>query len=111
MATPTFVVNGTITCYGVIADWQRQAKRVNSDGTITYQPYALHTWDIEQMEIATFLLLQAQQGQRLTSLATTDIDDRNNGATYTSAEMGIISGQQTGRRAVNVHIEYRVDIT
>jgi hypothetical protein len=110
MATPTFVVNTTIACYGVFAGWQRVQKR-RTPGGITWQNYALHTWDISQMEMSVFLSLLALQGQRLTSLATTAIGDVNNGATYTSAEITTLSGAQTGRRAVDVRIEFRVDIS
>lgn len=108
MAAPVYVVNGSITCYGVLADWERVPKRTNSDGTVEYQPYARHIWDIPQMEMSTFLSLRAQQGKRLTSLATTDIDDRANGTTYTSVEMGLVNCRQTGRRAVGVTVEFRV---
>lgn len=111
MATPTFVVNGSITCYGVLADWERIPRRTNSDGTIDYQPYARHIWEVGQMEMATFEALEVLQGMRLTSLATNDIDDRNEAATYTSAEMGIVNCQQVGRRAVGVRVEFRVDVT
>ena len=111
MATPTFVVNGTITAYGVKAEWQRVPKRQNSDGTVTWQNYAVHTWDVPQMEMDTYLSLLAQSGKRLTSLATTNIDDVNNGATYTAVELAVVNAQQIGRRAVGIRCEFRVDIT
>jgi hypothetical protein len=63
------------------------------------------------MEMDTYEALEAQQGKRLTSLATNDIDDRNEAATYVNAEIGIVSCQQIGRRATGVHIEFRVDVT
>lgn len=108
MTTPTFVINSTITAHGVVANWQRVVKRQNADGTTTYQPYWLHTWDIAQMEMTTFLGLQALQGQALTSLATTTVTDRNNAATYTSVTMSLVSGQHTGRRVTGVRLEFRV---
>lgn len=109
MATPTFVVNGSITCYGVTAEWQRQARRRNGDGSITWQEMASHTWDIPQMEMSTFLSLQALAGSTLSSLATTAITDRNNGATYTTAEIvSVVNASQVGRRAVGVRVEFRV---
>lgn len=111
MAAPAYVVNGSITVYGVIADWERPVKRTNSDGTMTYQPYARHTWDVPQMAMSTYEALEALQGTRLTSLATNDIDDRNEAATYTSVEMGLVNCQQVGRRAVGVTVEFRVDVS
>lgn len=110
MTTPVYTVNSSITCYGVRAGWQRVEKRRNSDGTTDFQPWALHTWDIAQMEMTTFESLRALQGAALASLATNDIIDRNDNATYTSAVLGLVNGQQIGRRAVNVRLEFRVDV-
>lgn len=110
MATPTFVINGSITCYGVTAEWQRQAKRRNGDGTVNYQSYLLHTWEVPQMEMSIFLSLQALSGSTLTSLATTSLSDRNNGATYTSAALGLVNCQQLGRRATGVRLEFWVKV-
>lgn len=111
MATPTFIINGSITCYGVTADWQRQVKRRNGDGTTAFQPFALHIWDIPQMEMSTFVALQTLGGAILSSLATCDIDDRNNGATYTDAEIvSVINTAQIGRRATGVRVEFRVGV-
>jgi hypothetical protein len=112
VATPTFVINSSITFFGVKAEWQRVIKRKNADGSITYQPYALHTWTIPQMEMATFLSLQALSGHRLTSLETSDIDDRNNGATYTNAEIvEMVNTSQVGRRATGCRVVFRVDVS
>lgn len=111
MATPTFVINGTITFHGVVASWERVPKRKNSDGSIDYQPYALHTWQIAQAEMDSYLSLLAQSGHRLTSLATTNINDVNNGATYTSVELSVVNCQQVGRRAVGIRCEFRVDVS
>ena len=111
MTTPTFVVNGSITAYGVQANWQRVEKRRNDDGTIDYQDYYLHTWDIQQAEMSTFLALQALSGKSLTSLATTDVTDRNEAATYSAGvEMGVVNCQQIGRRATGIRAEFRVKI-
>lgn len=111
MATPTFVLNGSITFHGVSANWQRVVKRQNDDSTIEYQPYALHIWDIPQAEMDSYLSLLAQAGKRLTSLATTNISDRNNGATYTSVEVGIVNCQHVGRRAVGIRAEFKIDVS
>jgi hypothetical protein len=111
MATPVFTINGSISFYGVKAEWQRVIKRKNADGSITYQPYALHTWTIPQMEVSTFLSLQALSGQRLTSLATTNINDVNNGATYSSVELSVVNCTQVGRRATGITASFRVDVS
>lgn len=108
MTTPTYAVNG-ITCHGVTTTWESVVKRQNADGTLELQPYVRHTWDIPQMEMSTFLSLQALQGTVLDSLATNDPFDRNSAVTYSgSVDMALISGQHVGRRAVGVRVEFRV---
>lgn len=109
MSTPTFSINSGASIPGVQANWQRVEKRRTLAG-IEYQAYALHTWEIAQMEMTTFETLRAARGTVLSSLATTAIADVNNGATYTNAEITVVSGSQTGRRATGVRVEFRVKI-
>ena len=111
MATPVFTINGSITFHGVTADWQRVAKRRNADGSIDWQPYALHMWSIEQAEMSSYLSLLAQSGKRLTSLATNDFLDANEAATYTSAEVGVVNAGQIGRRSVSCRVVFRADVS
>lgn len=112
MALPTYSINGSITFYGVQSEWQRVAKRRNANGSVTWQNYAMNTWLIAQMEVSTFLSLQALSGHRLTSLATNDIEDVNTGITYISAEIvEVVNAAQIGRRATSVRCVMRVDIT
>jgi hypothetical protein len=62
--------------------------------------------------MSTFLALNLQQGQQLTSLATTTLADVNNGATYTSAEIvEMVNCAQVGRRATNLRVVFRVDVS
>ncbi len=96
---------------GVFADWRRAIKRVNSDGTIDYQPWAFHTWRLEKMTAAVFEELQLLQGSTLASLLTNNINARNSSATYTNAVMGLVNGQHQGTRVLNVNIEFRVDVS
>ena len=110
MAAPTYVVNST-TFYGVKANWQQVIKRKNCDGSIDYQPYALHTWDISTAEMASFLALNLVQGQSLTSLQTVDIDDSDAGATYTDVELTeIVNTAQVGMRATGLRVVFRVSV-
>ena len=110
MAIPAYSINGT-TFYGVNSEWQRVMKRRGPDG-ITYQPYAMNILSIPQMEMATFLILQALSGQRLASLGTNDIDDVGTGITYTSAEIvEAVNTAQIGRRATGCRLSVRVDVS
>lgn len=111
MTTPTYTVNGSITLYGVRSDWQRLPKRTNNDGTVTYQEWAINTWDVPQATMANYEALRALQGAALASLATNDIDDRNEAATYSDGvEVGLVNAAQTGRRAVGLRVEFRVKV-
>ena len=110
MAIPTYSVNG-ITLYGVTSSWERVIKRRTPAG-ITFQPYAMNNLSISQMEISTFLILQALSGRRLSSLGTNDIDDVGTGITYTSAEIvEAVNTAQIGRRATGCRISIRVDVS
>lgn len=105
-----FSVNGGDLVHGVKANWQRLAIRKRDDGTLDLHPWARHTWDIASMDMATYLALQALHGQALTSLVTTDIDNRNVEKTYTSAILESVRGQQVGRRMTGVRVEFRVKV-
>lgn len=107
MATPTFSINGT-SVDGVKAVWRRLPKRQLDTGAIEYQDFLEHTWDVGIMPMSTFLTIQLLKGQVLSSVATTDIDDLNNGATYTTAELGMVSCKHEGLFAKNVRLEFRI---
>ncbi len=96
---------------GVFAQWRRAIKRRRADGVIEYQPHAIHTWQIPQMSVADFLVMQSLQGQALTELRTNGIDFRNNLGIYTSAVMRLVNGRQQGTRMLDVNIEFRVDVS
>jgi hypothetical protein len=112
MTTPVYQVNGSITLYGVRSDWQRIVRRANSDGTVTYQDYAINTWDVPQALMTSFEALRALQGAALASLATNDPVDRNEAATYSDGvEVSLVNCAQIGRRATSIRIEVKVKIT
>jgi hypothetical protein len=109
---PYFAVNGLRMPGGVVANWQRQVKRTNTDGTVEWQSWAIHTWEMTWLDMASFLVLQGVQGQVLSSLATTDIDNRNSLGFYTAAEViSAVNTRQTGLRAGGVRIEFRVGVS
>lgn len=111
MAAPVYQINGSISVYGVNSSWQRVPKRINADGSTEWQPYLLNVWEIASMEESTFQSLRALQGAALTSLSTNTPTDRNVGITYSSGvDLGLVNGQQVGRRMTGVTLEFRVDI-
>lgn len=107
MAIPVFQINGT-TIHGVTANWQRVIKRETPEG-IVYQDWLIHTWDIEQQGMTAALVIQALAGNDISSLATTDVDDRANGATYTNVEMiSMANYTHVGKRATSLRVEFRI---
>lgn len=109
----TYAINAGTTIPGIQANWPpRSIKRKNNDGSIEYQSYTVHTWELAQIDMDTFLALAALQGKVLTSLQTTDIEDPNLEATYTGAELvSVIGGQQVGRRVTGVRCTFRIDVS
>ncbi len=111
MTTPIYRVNGSITFHGVRSDWSRIPKRTKADGTIEHLDYRLNVWDIAQAEMSAYEALRALQGRALESLATNDPGDRNEAATYSDVEVGLVNCVQIGRRATSIHIEFKVKVS
>jgi hypothetical protein len=104
-------VNEGAEVHGVRANWQRVPKRKRADGVIEHYPYAFHTWDIPEMDMTTHLALSALKGRVLSSLTTTNINNRNSLATYTGAEMvSMVNGKQQGLMMNGVQIQFKVDV-
>ena len=110
MTTPTFSINGGSAIPGVTAKWEVLPKRVRLNGVADFQAMYRHSWDIPQMTVSQYETLQALSGQPLTSLATTQYSDFNDAATYTTAEMGLVTGYQIGQRMTGIRIEFRVKL-
>ncbi|GIK36573.1 MAG: hypothetical protein BroJett011_04060 [Chloroflexota bacterium] len=110
MALPIYRVNGGTSLAGVQANWDPQIKRRESGGVIVYQSCARLLWDIESLPAATYVALEALNGQILDTLETSDFDDPTQGTSYSGAEMVGISGSQTGQRVTGIHIEFRVKV-
>lgn len=112
MATPTYSINGGTQVYGVQSDWQRQAARVNDDGTIDYTPSAVNIWTMGTVLMTTYEELRAAWRSSLTSLETNDIDNRNTGKTYSTNIFfeSLTDGGQVGINMVNVVCRFRLDV-
>ena len=106
----TYQVNG-IEIHGVKSNWKKVPKRKNTDGSIDFQDWALNIWSLEQQEMTAYETVQLLSGLVITSLDTNDIDNRNTGKQYTSVELGSVNCTHIGRRATNITLEFRVDIT
>jgi hypothetical protein len=108
----TYNINSGSKIHGVHGSWKRIAKRKNSDGTIDFSDWAIHTWEIPVITMSNFEELRLQQGKQLTTLQTNDIDDINFGKIYSSAFIeGVVNGGQLGLVVMSVKITFRVDVT
>jgi hypothetical protein len=108
----TYNINSGSKIHGVHGSWKRIAKRKNSDGTIDFSDWAIHTWEIPVIAMSNFEELRLQQGKQLTTLQTNDIDDINFGKIYSSAFIeGVVNGGQLGLVVMSVKITFRVDVT
>lgn len=104
-------VNSGTMIPGVSANWQRQAKRTNDDGSVDWQDYAILSWEIPQATMEVYEELRAVQGKVLTNLVSTDIDNRNEPKLYSYAELiSVVQVQQVGRRATGLRAEFRVKV-
>ncbi len=110
--TIAYSVNGGSEIFGVLSTWQRLPKqRQTTTGQITFQNYALNTWQLASMTMTLFLTLQALSGQNLTSLETNDITARKSAATYSAgAEVGLVNCQHVGLEAQGVTVQFRVKV-
>lgn len=111
-SSPFYSINAGTQLHGVFADWERVVLRANPDGTMTYSPYAINTWQMPLMLMADFEELRAQQGASLTSLETNNIDSRNEAKTYTTAILeSVVNGGQRGVAATGVTVRFRVKVS
>ena len=110
--TIAYSINGGAEIHGVQANWQRVPIRQEDTGAITYNNWAIHTWSIDVVPMATFQTLKAAEGDSLTTLETNDIDDRNNATVYGSVILeSLVNGQHTGLNVTGVQLTFRVDTT
>lgn len=108
MTTPIYRINSGQTVHGVESIWEEEPLRLNDSGVAEYSPWKKNIWRTGKMAMITFLELEAQQGQPLTLLETNDVTDLNNGAQYTNAIVGPVSGRHIGLNVHDVTVEFRV---
>ena len=102
-------INGT-EIHGVSAQWETETIGRNYDNTIRYSPFMSLTWGIGVMSKADYILLLALQDVAITELKTSTYGTRNDQATYTTVQMGIINGTAKGHRVENISITFKVAI-
>ena len=107
----TYSVNSNTITGGIRAFWPPMQTGLNGDGSPQYSPWYRHIWSIPELEMANYLTLEALRGTSLTSLVTTNKDTPNVAATYTTGRVLTVTGQQQGRRMLNVQVDFMVDVS
>jgi len=104
-----YSVNSNVITGGVRPFWPPMQIGANTDGLPRYSNWYRHLWTIPEMEMANYLTLQALRGTTITEVTTTDKDTPNSSAQYTTGRVLSVSGQQQGRRVLNVRVEFLLD--
>ena len=108
--TVAYSINSGSEIHGVTSTWRRVPTRIQEDGEITYNAWAINEWSIPLLTITNFETLKAAEGDTITSLETNDIDDINSGATYTTVILeSLVNGSHVGLHMENVRVTFRVD--
>lgn len=107
-----YSINGGSEIHGVQSNWLRQTKRGNNDGTLVFNNWTTHTWQLSTVSMTNFETLRAQQGLTLTSLESNDQSARNSSRIYARAILeSVVNGNQLGINMHNVSLTFRVDTT
>lgn len=106
-----YAVNATSVSGGVQAFWPKFGTALNADGTRTYSNWYPHRWEIPEMEMSDFDTVYDLRGTSLTGITTTAQDTPNVAATYATGRIMSITGNQEGRRMMNVIVNFMVDVT
>jgi hypothetical protein len=108
----TYEVNSTAINAGIRADWKPIPTGSNADATQKLSAnWRQHVWDCEFMEVTEWLVLLALRGVALTELKTTNESTPNSTATYSTANVMSVTGNQIGRRMQGVKVNFLVDVT
>lgn len=106
-----YAVNAAAITGGVIAHWPPLIEGQNADATPQISNWYPHRWEIPELEMADWITLYNLRGTNLTSVVTTTQETPNIGNTYTTARLLSVTGQQQGRRMLNVIVEFLIDRT
>ena len=105
-----YQVNSTAITAGVQAQWEPIQTKNGGRGVPSYSDFYRHTWSIAEIDVATYLTLEALKGTALTSLDTTDQSSPNTAANYTTAKCVTVSGRQLGHLMQDVQVEFLVKV-
>ena len=107
----SYAVNSTSITAGIQARWEPLPTGQADNGATTYSTaanWARHYWDINEMSVTDWLVLEALRGVTLTNVTTTDYDSPNSGKTYTSARLVTCNGRQKGVVMQAVRVEFLI---
>jgi hypothetical protein len=107
----SYAVNSQAISGGIQARWEPLPTGQTDNGATTYTTaadWARHYWDVDEMSMADWLVLDALRGVSLTNVTTTDYDNYNSGKTYTTARLVTVSGRQRGIVMQAVRVEFLI---
>lgn len=108
----TYEINSTTINAGIQATWPPIVTGQNADATQKINTtWYEHIWRCEFMEMAEWEVLEPLKGSAFTELKTTGQATPNSGDTFTTGRVVDVTGQQIGRRMVNVIVGFLIDVT
>ncbi len=108
----TYEVNSTTINAGIQATWPPIVTGQNADATQKFNAtWYEHLWRCDTMEMAEWEVIEPLKGTAFTELRSTDQDTPNSGNTYSTGRVMDVTGQQVGRRMVNVIVNFLIDVT
>ncbi len=93
-----------------IAQWNHIRSSDITDGSYNISDWYEHIWIIAKMPMVDYEFLDSQVGKALVEIITTQQDDPNTEATYTSAVLQSIEGNHIGLNMINVRVIFKIDI-
>jgi hypothetical protein len=107
-----YEINSTAINAGIQATWPPIVTGQNADATQKINTtWYEHLWRCETMGMGEWEVIEPLKGTAFTELKTTDQDTPNSGNTYSTGNVMNVTGQQVGRRMVNVMMRFLVDVT
>lgn len=101
--------SGAITA-GIQALWQPMLSNETALSKPNYNDnWYRHIWTMPYIDVSTFETIYALRHTALTEITTTDQTNKNVEASYATAKVLGVTGQQIANRMTNVRIEFLID--
>lgn len=92
-----------------VAQWNSITSSDLTDGSYNISDWYDHIWIIAKMPMVDYEFLDSLVGKSLVEIITTQQNDPNTEATYTSAVLQSIEGRHIGLNMHNVRVQFKID--